>query len=147
MKKGKEELALSASNSFKEKDDESNNNNPVVSILPPWMLQLFGRTSTTGLFATSRKNNNCSLTLSTTPYKDKQLKMKSFYIWGDVGQGKTMLMDAFYNSTNLGGKDSGRSGKTRVHFHKFMLDVQGRLHELRQQKEQQQSSFPGGKQK
>ncbi|KAK7106970.1 AFG1-like ATPase isoform X2 [Littorina saxatilis] len=49
---------------------------------------------------------------------------KGVYLHGGVGCGKTMLMDMFYNSSH-------RQRKNRVHFHKFMLDVHKRAHELR----------------
>ncbi|XP_055041927.2 lactation elevated protein 1 homolog B isoform X1 [Misgurnus anguillicaudatus] len=48
-----------------------------------------------------------------------------FYIYGDVGTGKTMLMDLFYSFVE-------NSRKKRVHFNAFMLDVHKRIHKLKQ---------------
>ncbi|KAF9191509.1 hypothetical protein BGZ51_007223 [Haplosporangium sp. Z 767] len=49
---------------------------------------------------------------------------KGLYLHGNVGTGKTMLMDLFYNTLS-------RSDKRRVHFHNFMLQLHGRLHQLK----------------
>lgn len=62
------------------------------------------------------------LELSQTPYSHHP-QLKSLYIWGGVGQGKTMLMDAFFKSTPI-------KQKMRAHFHQFILDVQQQLHKL-----------------
>ncbi|EDO07957.1 ATPase AFG1 family protein [Babesia bovis T2Bo] len=48
---------------------------------------------------------------------------RGLYIYGGVGQGKTMLMDAFYRQVD--------STKTRLHFHEFMIRVQRHLHEMK----------------
>jgi protein AFG1 len=45
------------------------------------------------------------------------------YLYGDVGTGKTMLMDLFYNTL-----PARITNKRRVHFHAFMLDVHKRMH-------------------
>ncbi|KAG7465710.1 hypothetical protein MATL_G00156290 [Megalops atlanticus] len=50
---------------------------------------------------------------------------KGFYIYGDVGTGKTMVMDMFYSHVET-------DRKKRVHFHGFMLDVHKRIHRLKQ---------------
>jgi cell division protein ZapE len=49
---------------------------------------------------------------------------KGLYIWGDVGRGKTMLMDRFFSTVPI-------ELKRRVHFQSFMQDVQARLHRVR----------------
>ncbi|KAJ3516281.1 hypothetical protein NLJ89_g1221 [Agrocybe chaxingu] len=48
---------------------------------------------------------------------------KGLYLWGDVGTGKTMLMDLFYQTL-----PPSLKCKRRVHFHAFMIDVHKRLH-------------------
>lgn len=49
---------------------------------------------------------------------------KGFYMYGDVGSGKTMLMDLFLEATPL-------HFKQRVHFNSFMLDFHSSLHKWR----------------
>lgn len=51
---------------------------------------------------------------------------KGLYMYGDVGSGKTMLMDMFYDTL-----PHNISSKTRVHFHSFMQDVHKRLHTMK----------------
>lgn len=50
--------------------------------------------------------------------------IKGLYIWGDVGRGKSMLMDLFFE--NLPHKR-----KRRAHFNDFMQDAQERIHQHR----------------
>lgn len=53
---------------------------------------------------------------------------RGLYLYGDVGSGKTMLMDLFYDTL-----PSNVRSKTRIHFHNFMQDVHKRLHKMKMQ--------------
>jgi cell division protein ZapE len=55
----------------------------------------------------------------------KQTLLKGLYIYGEVGRGKTMLMDLFYAASPV-------QRRRRAHFHEFMIDVHERVHLLRQ---------------
>jgi cell division protein ZapE len=51
--------------------------------------------------------------------------LKGVYLYGEVGRGKTMLMDMFFEASPV-------ARKRRVHFHEFMADVHERVHIHRQ---------------
>ncbi|KAH1273129.1 hypothetical protein KXX33_008014 [Aspergillus fumigatus] len=53
---------------------------------------------------------------------------KGLYMYGDVGCGKTMLMDLFYETLPANIKS-----KSRIHFHNFMQDVHKRMHVVKMQ--------------
>jgi cell division protein ZapE len=55
-----------------------------------------------------------------------QTRIKGLYVHGDVGRGKTMLMDLFFEASPV-------VRKRRTHFHEFMIDVHERVHAFRQQ--------------
>ena len=52
--------------------------------------------------------------------------IRGLYIHGDVGRGKTMLMDLFFAASTV-------RRKRRAHFHEFMADVHERLNVVRQE--------------
>ena len=52
--------------------------------------------------------------------------LKGLYVYGEVGRGKTMLMDLFFETSAV-------VRKRRVHFHEFMADVHERIHVYRQE--------------
>jgi cell division protein ZapE len=51
--------------------------------------------------------------------------IRGLYVWGDVGRGKTMLMDLFFASLPTG------MARRRVHFNEFMNDVHERIFRYR----------------
>jgi cell division protein ZapE len=69
-------------------------------------------------------SNTLSESRTFSLFSKKTIK-EGLYIWGDVGRGKTMLMDLFFNNVQS-------TSKKRIHFHEFMKDVHLRLNQMTQ---------------
>ena len=54
--------------------------------------------------------------------------IKGIYLWGNVGRGKTFLMDLFFNTLKT-------KRKRRLHFHQMMNDIHTNLVQLKQAKD------------
>jgi len=66
--------------------------------------------------------------------------LRGCYIWGDVGRGKTWLMDMFYDSFDSPGFSTEQ--KIRLHFNHFMQFIHDQLSLPKQQPDRQSSKQP-----
>jgi len=57
----------------------------------------------------------------------REKNITGMYIWGEVGRGKTWLMDLFFSSLN---KTQSTKKIQRIHFHEFMLNIHQQLQNL-----------------
>jgi protein AFG1 len=86
---------------------------PTLESLKPEPVSMFGR-----FFHSTKKEKPLAEIPDNLP--------RGLYLYGDVGSGKTMLMDLFYDTL-----PSSVTSKTRIHFHNFMQDVHKRLHQMK----------------
>ncbi len=62
-----------------------------------------------------------------SPPKKNPPETRGIYLYGDVGRGKSMLADLFFECAPLKPAE-----KERIHFHAFMRNLHAQLHQLRQ---------------
>ncbi len=58
----------------------------------------------------------------------KKISKKGFYLYGDVGVGKTMILEFFFNLIN--------KKKQRIHFNEFMLNFHNFVHDNKEKNEE-----------
>ena len=72
----------------------------------------------------ARKSSSLGWLFGARERRDEPLR--GLYLYGDVGRGKTMLMDLFFAASAV-------KRKRRAHFHEFMSDVHDRVRDFRSQ--------------
>ncbi|HLH97694.1 MAG TPA: cell division protein ZapE [Xanthobacteraceae bacterium] len=83
----------------------------------------------------ARKSSSLGWLFGARERRDEPIR--GLYVFGEVGRGKTMLMDLFFASSPV-------VRKRRVHFHEFMSDAHERIAAFRRQQKNQQKNNAGG---
>ncbi len=91
----------------------------------PGQLRVIGRLERLQDELSQNRPRLKSSTLGWLMAKGPRVTPRGLHIWGDVGRGKTMLMDMFF-------ADAVVAKKRRAHFHEFMADVHERVRALRE---------------
>lgn len=91
----------------------------------PGQLRVIGRLERLQDELAHNKTGLKSSTLGWLMAKGPRVTPRGLHIWGDVGRGKTMLMDMFFADVQV-------KKKRRAHFHEFMADVHERVRVLRE---------------
>ncbi len=91
----------------------------------PGQLRVIGRLERLQDELAQNKPGLKSSTLGWLMAKGPRVTPRGLHIWGDVGRGKTMLMDMFFADVQV-------KKKRRAHFHEFMADVHDRVRLLRE---------------
>ncbi|MEM9123023.1 MAG: cell division protein ZapE [Pseudomonadota bacterium] len=68
-------------------------------------------------------------------FRRRRVAPRGVYLYGDVGRGKSMLMDLFFRHATI-------ERKERVHFHDFMLRIHAALERWRQLKPAERAKSP-----
>jgi cell division protein ZapE len=84
------------------------------------------------------RKNHLNIFTKLFGHKNPKNDIRGLYIYGDVGRGKSMVMDLFYKSIVI-------KAKRRVHFHAFMLEIHKTIHEWRYMKMEEREKRFGTK--
>ena len=75
-------------------------------------------------FSEKEHDNKAMKILEPNKKKSKLKVPRGIFLYGEVGTGKSLLMDTFFEATPI-------VKKCRVHFHSFLQDIHKRIHKLK----------------